>query len=526
MAAWVGMGPSRRDAIARPVLVCTALAAIVLTVAGCIRVVGGRPVLAGPRIGQRLEWGPCRISTDGTAVKLPDGTLCGKIAVPIDYDNLGGGAATLAMMRFPATRQKIGSLVINPGGPGESGIEAALSLVQSVPPGIRERFDLVGFDPRGVASSRPAIWCNSDADNDRLRAEPQVDYTPAGVAHIEDETKAYVKRCINKMSKKFLAKVGTVDVARDLDAIRAALGDDKLTFLGYSYGTRIGSAYAEAYPQNVRAMVLDGAVDPNADQIEADLRQAKGFQGAFNDYAADCAKAPTCPLGTDPAKSVDVYHSLVDPLVDQANPRVGKPARTKDPRGLSYSDAIVGTIMSLYSPTFWRNLTEGLTELEGDRGDTLLALADLYMRRDRHGHYTNATDARVAINCVDQPPIKNRAKVIDEDRRSREIAPFLSYGKFTGHAPLGTCAFWPVPPTSQPHTISAPGLAPTVVVSTLHDPATPYKAGVDLAKQLHSALLTFDGTQHTVVFQGNSCIDGYVTAYLIDGTAPPADARC
>ena len=284
-----------------------------------------------------------------------------------------------------------------------------------------------------------------------------------------------------RWARIFSANIGTVNVARDLDAIRAALGDDKLTYLGYSYGTRIGSAYAEAFPQKVRAMILDGAVDPNADPIEADLRQAKGFQDAFNDYATDCAKQSTCPLGTDPTKAIDVYHSLVDPMVDPNNLMVGRPVHTNDPRGLSYSDAIVGTIMALYTPTLWHHLTDGLSELVNHHGDTLLALADMYMRRDPNGHYTNATDARVAINCVDQPPITDRAKVIDEDSRSREIAPFMSYGQFTGDAPLGTCAFWPVPATSKPHAVSAPGLAPTVVVSTTHDPATPYKAGVDLA---------------------------------------------
>jgi pimeloyl-ACP methyl ester carboxylesterase len=304
------------------------------------------------------------------------------------------------------------------------------------------------------------------------------------------------------------------------------LGDSKLTFLGYSYGTRIGAAYAEAYPKNVRAMILDGAVDPNADSIEADLRQAKGFQDAFNDYAKDCAKSPNCPLGTDPAKAVDAYHRLVNPLVDKNNPLIGRPAPTTDPRGLSYSDAIVGTIMALYSPTFWHHLTEGLTELAGNRGDTLLELADLYMRRNKHGHYTDATDARVAINCVDEPPVKDRAKVIDEDRRSREVAPFMSYGNFTGDAPLGTCAFWPVPPTSKPHAISAPGLAPTLVVSTTGDPATPYQAGVDVANELHGSLLTFHGTQHTVVFQGNRCVDDYATAYLVGGAVPANGAKC
>jgi pimeloyl-ACP methyl ester carboxylesterase len=517
------MGLPRRNKIARTTLICIVIAAMVL--GGCTRLVSGRPKLVGPKIGQPLVWGQCRV-VGGTAVKLPAGAQCGKVAVPVSYDHLNGDAAVLALIRLPATGKKIGSLIINPGGPGESGIEAAVSIVQALPPQVREGFDLIGFDPRGVASSRPAIWCNTDAENDRQRTEPNVDYSPAGVAHIEDETKAYVGRCVARMGKNFLANAGTVNVARDLDAIRAAVGDDKLTFLGYSYGTRIGSAYAEAYPQNVRAMILDGAVDPNIDPVEADLRQAKGFQDAFNDYAADCAKNPTCPLGTDPAKSVDVYHSLVDPLVDKKNPLIGRPAHTEDPRGLSYSDALVGTIMALYSPTLWHHLTDGLTELVHHRGDTLLALADMYMRRDPHGHYTNATDARVAVNCVDEPPVKDRAKVVDEDRRSREIAPFMSYGKFTGDAPLGTCAFWPVPPTTRPHVISAPGLAPTVVVSTSHDPATPYKAGVDLAKQLHGALLTFEGTQHTVVFQGNRCIDDFATAYLVHGTVPPPGAKC
>lgn len=519
------MALSRRAKVARMLLIPTAIAAVALVLAGCVRVVGGRAHMAGPKLGQPVSWTPCRSSNGAT--EILGGALCGKLAVPIDYGrHSGGDVAALAMIRFPATGNKVGSLVINPGGPGESGIEAALGVFQTLPKRIHERFDLVGFDPRGVGASRPAIWCNSDADNDGLRSEPSVDYMQAGVAHIEDETKQFVGRCVAKMGKNFLENVGTTNVAKDLDLIRVALGDDKLTYLGYSYGTRIGAAYAEAFPQNVRAMILDGAVDPNADPIEADLRQAKGFQDAFNDYAGNCAKAPRCPLGTNPADAVEVYHSLIDPLVDSNNPMVGKPAHTNDPRGLSYSDAIVGTIMALYSPTLWHHLTDGLSELAGGRGDTMLALADMYMRRDPHGHYSNATDARVAINCVDQPPITDRTRIIDEDRRSREVAPFMSYGKFTGHAPLGTCAFWPVPPTSKPHIVTAPGLVPTVVVSTTHDPATPYKAGVDLANQLRGSLLTFDGTQHTVVFQGDNCVDDYVTAYLLGGTTPPSGAKC
>ena len=509
----------RRDAVVRAILIWTVIAATVLAAAGCSRMVDGRAVFAGPKVGQPVQWGPCRVSGGSDAAQVPAGAQCGQIAVPVDYAKPDGDVAQLALIRFPATGSKIGSLVINPGGPGESGIEAAAGVVETLPQQMRERFDLIGFDPRGVGSSTPAVWCNSDADNDRLRADPQVDYSPAGVEHIEKETKAFIARCIDKMGKDFLANVGTANVVKDLEAIRAAVGDDKLTYLGYSYGTRIGSAYAEAYPQNVRAMILDGAVDPNADPIEADIDQAAAFQKAFDDYAADCATDPGCPLGTDPAKSVEVYRNMVDSLVN-------KPAATEDPRGLGYSDAIVGTIMSLYSPNLWRHLTDGLTELADGRGDTLLVLSDMYMRRDAQGRYTNATDARIAVNCVDQPPVTDRAKAVAEDRRLRDVAPFMSYGDFTGHAPLSTCAFWPVPPTSEPHAVSAPGLPPTLVVSTTNDPATPYQAGVDLAKQLGGGLLTFDGTQHTVVFQGNRCVDNYAAAYLIDGVMPPAGAKC
>jgi pimeloyl-ACP methyl ester carboxylesterase len=510
----------QRPRFLRTVLVLPAVAGLLSASAGCSTVVAGKAILAEPQIGQPVSWGPCRpAGGGGESLPIPAGAQCGKIAVPVNYDQPDGPQANLALIRFPATGEKVGSLIINPGGPGESGIEAAASLVEGMPQPVRQQFDLVGFDPRGVGASTPSLWCNSDADNDRLRADPQVDYSPEGVEHIEKTTKEFIQRCVDKMGDEFLANVGTQNVAKDLDALRAAVGDDKINYLGYSYGTRIGAAYAEAYPDKVRAMVLDGAVDPNADPIQADIDQAQAFQKAFDDYAADCAKEPDCPLGTDRAKSVAVYRDLVDPLVD-------KPMKTRDPRGLAYSDAIVGTIMALYSPNLWRHLTQGLTEMTEGRGDTMLALADMYMRRDPQGHYTNATDARVAINCVDQPAVTDREKIVAEDKRLREVAPFMSYGGFTGHAPLSTCAFWPVPATSTPHIASAPGLPPVLVISTTGDPATPFQAGVDLAKQLGGSLLTFKGTQHTVAFQGEQCVDDYVSDYLVDLKLPPVGATC
>ena len=215
-----------------------ATALVVLLVAGCSKVVDGRAVTAVPRPGTPVQWGPCRSAND--QVPIPPDAECGKLSVPVDYAKPDGDVAQLAMIRFKATGEKIGSLVINPGGPGESGVESVANLIPTLPQSVRERFDLVGFDPRGVASSTPAVWCNSDADNDRLRADPQVDYSPEGVEHIEDETKQFVQRCVDKMGKEFLANVGTANVAKDLDAIRVAVGDEKLTYLGYSYGTRIG----------------------------------------------------------------------------------------------------------------------------------------------------------------------------------------------------------------------------------------------------------------------------------------------
>ncbi|MCK0173430.1 MULTISPECIES: alpha/beta hydrolase [Mycobacteriaceae] len=501
----------------RKVVVAAAIG--LLLASGCSKSTDGEATVGVPRPGTPVSWGPCEASAPSDAVRIPGDAECGLLSVPVNYDNPDGEVARLALIRFKATGDKIGSLIINPGGPGESGVQSAVSMLPSIPGSVRERFDLVGFDPRGVASSSPAVWCNSDADNDRQRADPMVDYSPEGVERIEGELKAFVQRCFDKSGEEFLANVGTVSVAKDLDAIRAAVGDEKLTYLGYSYGTRIGATYAETFPDKVRAMILDGAIDPNADPLEADIRQATAFQTAFNDYAVDCAKDPSCPLGTDPAKAVEVYKSLVDPLVQ-------KPAATNDPRGLSYSDAIVGTIQTLYSPSLWRYLTQGLTQLQAGRGDGMLSLADLYMRRDAQGHYNNSTDVRVAVNCMDRPRITDRAQVVEQDRKLREVAPFMSYGEFTGNAPMSTCAFWPLPPSSEPHEISVQGLPPLLVISTTNDPATPYQAGVDLARQLGGTLLTMEGTQHTVAFQGNSCVDDIAAKYLIDLSVPPPDTRC
>lgn len=473
---------------------------------------------------QQLRWESCAdyLSQDD---KLPEQAECTRVTVPLDYAKPEGAQAKIAISRIRASGSKIGSLVFNPGGPGVSGLWTADSAEKTT---IPQRFDRIGFDPRGIGASQPAVKCLTPAEADTDRADLDVDMSPPGIASTERENQDYATKCAERTSKDVLAHLGTREVVKDIDVIRGVLGEEKLNFVGYSYGTRLGTAYAEAFPNNVRALVLDAAIDPSQDPVQEAIRQGEGFQKVFDAYARDCANpkprsdgkpAPECPLGTDPARAVANFRALVSPLMQH-------PAATKDPRGLRYNDAITATQQALYQPGLWRYLTDGLNELRRGRGDTLLGLADIYEGRDKDGNYSNKEDAFNAIRCVDDPRITDRAVLGREDTEYRKAAPFLDDGRGTGNGALDVCAMWPVPNTSVPHRVSVPGLATTVVVSTTNDPATPYQAGVALAEQLGAALITFNGDQHTVVFSGNSCVDNAVTAYLVDLTAPPRALTC
>jgi pimeloyl-ACP methyl ester carboxylesterase len=480
---------------------------------------GQTQVPAPPAATTQQSWGSCGSFVDSTA-DIPT-AQCTTVSVPVDYDKPAGAQAKLAVIRIPATGQRIGSLLVNPGGPGAS----AVNMVAGMAPDLKNtdiarHFDLVGFDPRGVGHSTPELRCRSDAEFDAYRRDPMVDYSPTGVAHIEQVSRELAQHCADRMGQAFLANIGTASAARDMDMVRQALGDEQINYLGYSYGTELGTAYVERFAPHVRAMVLDGAIDPTVGPIEGTVNQMSGFQTAFNDYAADCARSAACPLGTDPAQWVARYHALIDPLV-------AKPGKTADPRGLSYADATTGTINALYTPQHWKYLTSGLLGLQrsSDAGD-LLVLADDYNDRDRQGHYANGQDAFNAIRCVDAPTPTDAASWVAADQRIREVAPFLSFGQFTGSAPRDICALWPVPATSTPHAAAPAPPGTVVVVSTTHDPATPYQAGVDLARQLGGPLISFDGTQHTVVFDGNQCVDAATTRYLLDLTLPSPNLRC
>lgn len=509
------------------------LCCVTLSVAACLTPLGmsAGPVGAPPPPGlerfysQKLSWGSCEpfVSDDpDTQNYLNPRFECAWLEVPLDYADPGGRTARLGVLRQPALDEsaRIGSLVVNPGGPGASGMEAVTTLAG---PGvgngpIAQRFDIVGFDPRGVGASTPAIDCLTDAEREAERADLDVDPSPEGVAETEAENQLFVQRCVERVGVDVLANVGTRDVARDLDILRAALGDAQLTYLGYSYGTRLGAAYAEAFPDNVRAMVLDGAVDPTQSPAEQLIAQGRGFQQAFDAFARWCTQQPiACPLGQDPTRATEAFQALTRPLIDRPVP-VGT-------RQLSYNDAITGTVQALYLAEAWPLLRQGLANLAQGNGEILLALADLYEDRTPDGRYSNTLEAFTAVHCVDNPRITDRAEVTELLRRFYEVSPFQDPGRGIVAA-RDVCALWPVPPTSEPRIPQVEGLAPVLVISSTGDPATPYQAGVDLARALGGVLLTVEANQHTVALQGNRCVDDVVTAYLVDLQLPDESARC
>lgn len=466
---------------------------------------------------QNIEWESCvDYGPDGPMLARSD-AQCARVTVPLDHEAPDGRTIEIAVSRIAATGDRIGALLTNPGGPGASGLALPLAAEDTE---LAQRFDLVGFDPRGIGSSIPAVRCTTDDEADALRSMDDGDTSPAGIAATEERNREYARLCEERTGTEMLARVGTDQVVRDMDVLRGVLGDERLTYLGFSYGTRLGTAYAEAFPDRVRAMVLDGALDPEQEPHEEVVLQAEGFQRAFDDFAQYCAGFDDCPLGTDPAAAVPRFRALVDPLRTA-------PAPTTDPRGLSLRDAITGVQQGLYLPALWGSLRSGLTTLaQNGTGDTLLLLADQYEGRYDDGSYSNLNDAFNAVRCVDDPPITDRALAGELDTRFRAVAPFLDDGRGNGSAPLDVCAFWPVPPTGKPHTPDVAGIPPVMVVSTTNDPATPYRAGVELARQLDGVLVTFEGTQHTVVLDGEPCIDDVAIRYLVDLEVPAEDPHC
>ncbi|GLY68193.1 alpha/beta hydrolase [Amycolatopsis taiwanensis] len=461
---------------------------------------------------QKLSWSDCApYATDELsreAFRTP-GVECARLTVPLDYARPQADSITIGVLRHKALdpANRIGSLVMDPGGPGGSGMKAAARLAPVVSNNAAGlRFDLVGFDPRGIGASRPQIHCLSDTEWDAERA---------GAV-----TSDFAVKCAQRTEHgtEMLANVGTRDVVKDLDILRAVLGDAKLSYLGYSYGTEIGYRYAETFPGNVRALVLDGVVDPTEGEPDSLIAQGTGFSHAFGLFAQECARHDGCALGADPARATAVFQDLVRPLATA-------PAKTADGRRLSFDDAITAVVEGMYSEQSWPTLNNGLNLLKSGDGSVLLKLADSYYERGSDGHYSSLQDAYYAVRCVDNPRLTDPAVIASARQRTIDAAPFLAGGR-PDRDELDICASWPVPSTSKPHRPSAPGIAPPLIISSTDDPVTAYHAGVNLASDLGGYLLTFEGAQHTAFLHGNQCVDIAGLAYLVDGTLPPPNMHC
>ena len=445
---------------------------------------------------------------------------CARLEVPLDYADPGGATGQVAMLRVPARGESMGSLVLNSGGPGGTGMNFAAALATSLARSpVTERFDLIGFDPRGVGATSPAVDCFTDEEV-RAGTAPQAEFLLSAGTLTEDGARQLVERCAQGSGgEQALAAIATRDTVRDMDVLRAALGEEQLNFLGQSYGTRIGAFYAAEYPQRVRAMVLDGAIDPRLGLVERRLSQFAGFQRSFEQMAADCATRAGCPLGPDAARATQVFQGIVRPLLD-------RPLPTADGPGFTYNDAVGLVISGLYLSQAWPTITQGLAELKEGRPDTLLRLGRLLSGPDDGGRLGNFSEAAYAIVCMDEDRL-----TVEQAREVRgriyEVAPFADPGRGVEGA-RDSCAAWPAPPKpTYPFPDRVKGVAPTLVVSITGDPTTPYDAGIRLAEALGGSLLTVEGEQHTVVAAGtNACVADIAAAYLVDLRTPPAGTRC
>ncbi|GAA2430744.1 alpha/beta hydrolase [Actinomadura vinacea] len=496
-------------------------ALLTLLLGACTGQVGAQPASSGTDLdrfyGQKPAFKPCdpKLPPGVPAVKAE----CARLKVPLDYQKPEGKQAELALLRVPARgKDPIGSLVLNPGGPGFPGTDhAALTAAVWAKSPITERFDLVGFDPRGVGASKPALDCYTDAERDR---DAKLSSIPAGLDDwTEQQTRRLVRQCAKRSGgKQVLAHVGTRDVARDMDVLRQALGDDKLSYAGTSYGTRLGAVYAEMFPKKVRALVLDGAMDPLAGTHERRVQQATGMQRSFERMAASCATKQDCPLGTDPDRATKVFQKLVRPLID-------KPARTSDGRGLTFEQAVEGVTAAMYTEASRPVAIAGITELKAGKGDTLLKLRDTYHGRTAGGVYPDSLEASMTINCLDEER-QTPKQVISMNRAWFKAAPFSDPGRPIKQAHDG-CEQWPVKPTlGYPYATDIKGLADTLTVSVTGDAITPHEGGIQLAKTLGGSLLTVEGEQHGALVAGNACVNKTVATYLIDLKSPAEGARC
>ncbi|WP_251151998.1 alpha/beta hydrolase [Cellulosimicrobium sp. Marseille-Q4280] len=473
---------------------------------------------------QELVWTACGADHAGTdddekLMATVAGAECARLSVPLDYDDPEGDVASVAVLRVPARGESRGPMVINPGGPGGSGVTGAIITAAGLAESpITESFDVVGFDPRGVGATRPAADCYSDEEADAGTVPLGSQGTT--VAFTEDDTRAIMEKCAERSGgMKALTHMGTRDTARDMDVLRAALGQDELTYFGQSYGTRLGVVYAEMFPERVRAMLLDGGRDSREGTFESRVNAYAGFQGAFDEMAASCATQESCPLGTDPQQATARFQEIVRPLRDRPVPAL----ETE----LGFDDAIGAVIAGLYNQAAWPRIIAGITEVTQGRGDEMMQLIYDFSPRSATGQWPNTSEANYAINCMDEDRLTPREG--GELRTATyERAPFMDPGVDVTAGARDGCEHWPAEPTlGIPYGQDIDGLPATLVVSITGDPTTPHEGGIRLADSLGSALLTVEGQGHTIVaFGKNACVDEVAAAYLIDLDVPAEGTTC
>ena len=473
-------------------------------------VIGEVPADLLPYYSQEVSWDQCE---SGTA----SGFRCATVEVPLDYANPDGRNIELAVILAEAGGTAQGTILLNPGGPGGSGYDIVHDSVDAVTTDrLRENFNVLGFDPRGVGRSTP-VQCLSDAELDALREDYYDPSTPAGLTAARADARELAEKCAEK-SGDLLGFVDTVSAARDMDILRAVAGDEQLNYLGFSYGTFLGATYAELFPGKVGRMVLDGALDPAASNEEITLGQAEGFENAIRAYVEDCLSASSCPFTGTADQAIETIRSLIASV--EASPMTAKDGRT-----VTVSTFVSGFIVPLYNSDNWPLLTQALNSaLQGDPS-TILYLADLSADRQPDGTYaSNSTVAFTAINCLDYPMNADDGQMALEAKQLEEASPTI--GKYLAYGAI-TCEAWPAAPVNTPHEINASGAADLLVIGTTGDPATPYQWSVALADQLESAtLVTWEGEGHTAYGRGDECIANTVDDYFVDGTVPAQDVVC
>ena len=447
-------------------------------------------------------------------ISCDTGVDCGHLSVPIDYTDPGAGSFSIYVAVHRATDQanKLGSLLVNPGGPGFGGSDFAFFAEQVYGEKILKNFDIVAWDPRGTGQSEPAIDCVDDYD----RYFAANDITPDDATErqqIIDLAKEFEDFCSTK-NADILQFIGTNNSARDMDSIRQALGEDKITYFGFSYGSELGATWATLFPDTVRAAVLDGAADPNSNLLEGGLQQIAGFEASVATFLKNCSDTPDCAFnnGGDAAGAFD---KLMLALDDKAVPS------SLDRPDVNRGVALVAVSEAMYSKTTWPELEQALADAQKGDGAGLLSLYDQYFQRGADGVYDNSLEAFQTISCMDTV---DRATVAEDDATApqfNQAAPRMGAGTTGSYF----CTFFPTP--NDPRvTITGAGAGPIVVVGTTGDPATPLASSENMAKALEQGIMLIGVADQHTAYGTSTCIDDAIEGYLVDLTVPKSGTRC